>query len=100
MFDSEYIIRHTCSYMPPENRIFPCKGCEEEQILRMAIGGKKLALENNTWEAPRGQGPSPGDFGEHEPIPEDAMTSVNLMVTGKQWRPALTSVKKVENNDE
>lgn len=67
-----------------------------EDILKLAVGGKKLALENNTWEAPRGQGPVPGDLGEHDPIPDEAMTVVNLMVDGKTWRPT----QKVENEHE
>lgn len=55
-----------------------------DEILDAAIKAKAAALSIETKFADsRSNGPAPADFGEHEEIPEEAVTAIPVVATEK-----------------
>jgi hypothetical protein len=55
----------------------------EEAILREALGFEKfnVRIEDAKWFDARQSGPSPADFGDHQPIPIDAVCLSPVLAT-------------------
>lgn len=56
------LVRHTCRYEPPERRVLPCQGCEEERQIRFEFPAE---LTRSPYAVLR-------DEVEHGPLPPGA----------------------------
>lgn len=69
-------------------------------ILKFALLAKDLALDTDTkFRDARSAGPIPEDFGDHEPIPDEAITVEVVDTKGRKLKAASTPLEMVKISD-